>query len=267
MRIDKSNRKMKYILPIKKIKREKKFTINEDPVQHDPSIKIFYHVAVMGPRFQQILDEQIDVLNSSNINPCQYIWINIASGEDTSKLKRYIRSKLHYKYITFTTSAIDQYEYPTLIHLYDNVHPDDFVLYMHTKGVSSIRYHRIPDKRRRAMQKHCLYNWNQCLDKLRGGDDKSGYDWYDIDKLYRMYVRVHDRPNQEYFLNGPLYAGNFWWARGKYIKGCNRDYLTQWKVYPENRMWAETFIGSHRDYPPIHPHRMKKNIYRLITSK
>jgi len=207
------------------------------------SIRIFYHCANMNDRIYDIVNEQLKLLNtlplSSDIN------INISSSSKlNNRLKKHIRKKLLHKKVFISESNVLDYEYPTLIRLYKNIKPSDYVLYFHTKGISYTDKEKVinSDKWRHRMEDFCFGMWEECIKKLNKGYDVCCESWITLEELNKR-KKISTIPAHK-FMNLPYVDGNFWWSRGRYIKSCDINMLYKWKYDRCNRFWAETFLGS-----------------------
>ena len=118
----------------------------------------------------------------------------------------------------------DGYEMGTLRDFQEWILPEienAYVFYAHTKGASDFTPFRA--EWRKCMEHYTIRNWRRCVDALRAGHDTSGCMWLTPERY----------PN----VKTPFYAGNYWWAKAKYLK-----------MLPEvdekaDRFHAESWIG------------------------
>lgn len=114
------------------------------------------------------------------------------------------------------------YEQVTLARLHEDAcaHPDDVFLYTHTKGA----YHpsSLNTQWRRSMTRHCVLDWHRCVELLRD-NDAAGCHW----------VHTRATPEDDY----SIFAGNFWWATGRYLATLPSPAL--W----DDRFEAERWVG------------------------
>ena len=107
-------------------------------------------------------------------------------------------------------------------------HPEAYLLYYHTKGVTTKHRNDIIQERnvlswRKLMEYFNIENWQKCIDKLSTGCDICGV-------LYGYWFSNHHEGN--------YFAGNFWWTNSNYFNKLpsieNSD----------NRMGCESLITS-----------------------
>lgn len=108
-------------------------------------------------------------------------------------------------------SDVPIYEGQTLHHIFQTAKAGDlddtFVVYFHTKGISNSFMHSIQLKGwKDTLDTIILRNWTTCIKHLLENDvvgvwDKQSYDQHVLQKEYR-----------------PVWSGNYWWARGDYLK-------------------------------------------------
>lgn len=166
-------------------------------------IKIFFHVACMN-YFGDVKNELIAAVRAACLeDAADEIHVNLAG-----KCRVLIDGKWR---ANVTRSDLSEFEFPTLGNLWDNAKPDDKILYIHTKGVSHTTE---PAKTscanwRRYMTWGVIERWRECVDALNE-NDLAGV-------LYVDSPRWGARCGSQQF-----FAGNFWWARGDYIKRLAR---------------------------------------------
>jgi len=77
-------------------------------------------------------------------------------------------------------------------------HPDWYVLYHHTKGVTHPNEAFYTNWRNR-MGQACVMDWRRCVDDLKSGADAVGCHWLTPERF----------PGS---ITSPFFGGTFWWA-------------------------------------------------------
>lgn len=183
-------------------------------------IKVFFHVAAMH-HFGAVKDEIFaEMINSGLYHAADKIYVNFAKDE------KKLRVKLPEKVELVQESCLKDYEFPTLQLVHDLTGAGDQVLYVHTKGVATPQAHQGGATWRQYMSWGCIHRWRECV-KMLEDHDTAG-------------VLLVDKPG----MWGPrigadkFYAGNFWWARGDYVKLLDRPEVSK------NRWLCEGWIMS-----------------------
>lgn len=117
----------------------------------------------------------------------------------------------------------------------DSLENEEYILYLHTKGVSWIgrdpTYTYIKDWKN-LMLYFNVEKWKDCINALNDNFETVGVNW-----------------NTEH--SYPHYSGNFWWAKASYIKKLPKlkrpkliNYKSQFGLGPSNcRLDAEFWLG------------------------
>lgn len=103
-------------------------------------------------------------------------------------------------------------------------HPGWYVLYHHTKGVSTPNQ---ADNWRRRMEKHCVWEWQKCVAELDKGFDACGCHWLTPER-------------HGHTIRKPFFGGTFFWSTTEYLKTLPPLPPPTW----ENRYEAEMWIGT-----------------------
>lgn len=172
-------------------------------------VEVFYHVACLGNWIEVVKEQLIHF----KLNKFQQINITIlGSFDDVNTVKLISDEQNVHLNIIYQSPELTHFERPTLLAI-ENYAKDNegFVLYLHTKGVSS------PDdetkkKWRRLMMKELVDNWEYCLNQLR---------FYDI-----IGVNWRDMPPISHF------CGNFWYATTQYLRT-----LVDFNIYYERPLY------------------------------
>lgn len=180
------------------------------------AIKIFMHVAQMGPTWRCIVAEIVAAINYSGLyNAADKIYVCHAGQDSYSYPEKYEVNRV---------SKVSEFEFPALQMLSENSQPGDKCLYLHTKGVSR-NDDPIVQGWRRYMIKYCVAEWQACVNAL-DSHDMAGPLWLDS-KGWGTRVGTKQ-----------FYAGNYWWATGDYIGKIRAP-----KIQP-NRWLAEGWAYS-----------------------
>ncbi len=178
---------------------------------------IFFHIAKIGERYQEIVDEIFSyIFDSKLIEDIEYIFISILG---TGEFNFPIHNKIK---IIFENPDLNLLEFPTLLLLKDfaknNINYN--ILYLHSKGVSTNENEiKNVDSWRRYMLYFNITRYKDCLKFLKE------YDTCGVD--------LHSNPVLHY-------SGNFWWGTSNYIKN-----LPEFEYMPtiiSNRHKAEFWI-------------------------
>lgn len=124
-------------------------------------------------------------------------------------------------------------EIPTMniLREWAKTHPDWYVLYHHTKGVSTPN---LADGWRRRMELYCVWNWKVCVSALDSGSEACGCHW----------LTPEQNPG---VIHSPFFGGTFWWAKSGYINRLPPLPEPTW----QNRYEAETWIGKGNPRPRV----------------
>lgn len=205
----------------------------------DKPILVFSHNYI-DHNWHEIVEEQLSKLVRSglydeateiyygayaNDNFQLYKFINVVKFWD---LKNKIRIVIH---------PFNDGEKQTMILLQETIksYPDAYVLYYHTKGITSKLNHpdepnfsyRNVESWRHAMEYFNIEEWKTCIQELSIGPTNT---------LGIFYVGDSGFPYKYFF------SGNFWWAKSSYL-----DTLPSMKER-DNRMGCELWIGTGDHY-------------------
>ena len=189
-------------------------------------IRVFWHVAMMGP-WEQIVQRQLFSLRKSDLyDKTDSITLGIAGCLQSWEQK--VRNCLHGDKIIFpqAPSLLAEYEWPTLQRLYAHAQTEDCrILYMHTKGVSKIGNKDVPIENQLSAHRSALnleyaniHRHQDCLKQLETHDIAA--------KTWNPRTPC------------PHCPGNFWWTNSDYIKKL------QHPTTHENRYGAEFWVGT-----------------------
>jgi hypothetical protein len=200
-----------------------------------PEMHIFIHVCTIN-HWRDVLDEQIQRIEDAGLyEACNTISLGVlGEGDITSFQEKYPKLT-----ILFHVPKTDFYERPTLLHLHELCvsHPNAFVLYLHSKGVSKKPPNKNVADWNNLMEHFLIDRWRDCIQALQS---------YDI-----CGVNWRSRPS-------PHFSGNFWWARADYIfnlpgsidKGYYDPEFWIGKMSPKVRCFHQSKINHYKKpYP------------------
>ena len=173
------------------------------------SVLVFYHITCLN-NWKEIVREQCTrIVFSGLYDIAKYIYC-YAIAIDYETMHEFL--KLFGDKFVLQETASTGDEWFTLRHIHSLVDDDACVLYLHSKGVTRFNttqytahcqtftipslYQNIVDWRD-LMEYHLIKNHKQCIQLLNDEIDAVGIN---------------------YCTNPPHFSGNFWWAKGSYIK-------------------------------------------------
>lgn len=161
-------------------------------VDEEHPIKIFYHVYAATGRWHPIVHDQMTkLLYSGLLQKAKACFITIV-GADHEACRSYV---MGYPNVFVKVVPDDEsMERLTLLSIHHHIHPQDFILYMHSKGVTKYDMDIIRDWRN--LMEWCLIkNHDKCLELLQNHDVVG--------------INRHSDPT-------PHFSGNFWWTKGSH---------------------------------------------------
>lgn len=203
-----------------------------------PPIAIFYHCIISGGERHidadyalNLVASQMNALNNSGLAQAAsaiYICVN---GSEADAIA--IASMVPEKAQVIHHGPAARTEIPTLSILRDWVqnHQDWYVLYHHTKGVSTPNQ---ADGWRRRMENYVVWGWTRCVQALTDGADACGCHW----------LTPEQHPGT---IGSPFFGGNYWFAKASYIATLPPLPEPTWA----NRYEAETWIGKGPKRPKV----------------
>jgi len=197
-------------------------------------LAVFYHVCLEFNRDHglNIMREQMKVLRNSELLGTADQFIVGVSGTLEDEI---LVAELIPEAETFLNhpSTSPSGEVPTLMFMRDWLlgFPNHHVLYHHMKGLSyppGTGLYSQMSNWRWCMQTHCVERWRECVQYLENGYDAAG---------------VHYHTPETYPGPGhvPFFAGNFWWARGDFLRTLPK--LEPEKHLAGGRYEAEAWLG------------------------
>ena len=189
-------------------------------------IHIYYHIyAIEG--VEQIIDEQLSLIkNHFDFPYILNVGISIAENNiSTTSILEKVKSNLR-------DILSNGNEWTTLDLIRNDAEKfgdSDYILYIHTKGASK--------------QKDANYNniisWRHLMN------------YFNIEKVKNVFKLFEKTEFNTYgvILKGHFYSGNFWWAKGSYLKTINLENIKL------NRFAAETnYIQCGKNWKPYSPY-------------
>ncbi len=203
-------------------------------------LAIFYHACLTfhQTHAMNILTEQMKALRSSGLLGVADVFMVGVNGHLGDEIAI---ASLIPEATTFLNdpSTFPSGEVPTLMKMRDwlDTHPDHHVLYHHMKGLSyppGTGLHDQMSNWRWCMQTHCVERWQECVKYLDEGYEAAG---------------VHYHTPETYPGPGhvPFFAGNFWWARGDFLRTLPK--LEPEKHLAGGRYEAEAWLGRGARWP------------------
>lgn len=185
------------------------------------NLKVYIHVAKMFT-WEPILSEVLEDCRISGLRDAAEITL-VSVGEPIGNY--------HKCRVVNTGKPLTEYEFPTLQLLYDETTEQDNVCYLHLKGASQPNSLSHREWRRELLEftiidwkarvLHLEQRWTSGA-RVRNGGAAWG---------------AHHVPAYKH------YSGNFWWARGGYIRKLPSPY-DFWSKFPNNRYAAESWLGQ-----------------------
>lgn len=182
---------------------------------------VFYHCACMG-NWKAVIEEQL-VLAARVGLTCMYVGL-LGSDDDRQHFEARAKALGVTADILYHHHDLNMFEIPTIRLAADfaATHPDNFILYWHTKGVSA------PDdsikvKWRKLMDAEVIGKWRRNAEYLKGGLDTVGVNWR------------HHPPTSHW-------AGNYWLSKCSYLNSLEE--FSHYYRHP--RHFCGDHINQHR---------------------
>ena len=182
-------------------------------------IHIFYHIATLNG-YESIVNEQLNSIKNSGILKHSTLSIGVVGNH---KIQTNLTSDIYY------FGGIEKYEYPTLHLMWDwcKKNEDSYVLYIHTKGVSSPKNEYLKHLWRYEMMGN-VRNWKKCIEQLKYG-----------------YSMVASGTKWATNLGGEsFWAGTIFWANSNFISQLN-DPANVPERFGDSRWYSELWPTDH----------------------
>lgn len=172
-----------------------------DIVSSSNPIKIFFHIFAKDLAWERIVSSQMTkLLYSGLLFNCTACYVTII-GPDAEFCAKFVR---RYPRTIVTVDPNNQtLERVTLLDIHNKVDDNDYILYIHSKGVTKNYMEeiiRIEDWRN-LMEWYLIHKYEKCIALLKD------YDTVGLNYYESPYVH---------------YSGNFWWSRGSHYKKLSR---------------------------------------------
>lgn len=164
-------------------------------------IKIFYHIFAHSHAWRAMVPDQMNkLLYSGLLEKCAVCHITIL-GPQANECAEYVQS---FPKVEILLDPQNQTaERVTLLRMHDLVEEDDYVLYIHSKGVTRTEHTlwiRVNDWRN-MMEWFVIHHHNECIARLANHD--------------AVGVNLMTHP-------APHFSGNFWWVTGSHFRKLPR---------------------------------------------
>ena len=199
------------------------------------SLRVFYHLACIG-NWRDVFADQMAMLSRNGFHSIELSVLGTAADMRTVNATC-ARNEIDAR-IVLRCADVKLFETPTLraIERYARDH-EGYVLYLHSKGVSS------PGDANKArwrelMMRELVENWEPCMRRL-AHYDAIGVNWRDMPPLSH-------------------FCGNFWYASTAYLRTLAdlQSYYDQpryqiWDAINDKRLGCEFWIGSAAEPPRV----------------
>ena len=191
-------------------------------------IKCYYHIfCTKDPITLQVVDEQLDTICNSTFYDRFDVINCCVTGNDLNHYnmvmdKLVIRcgnsnGKIKIHKSVFGDTSYERYTLNSIRDDPDLNSNDTFILYIHSKGVTRSDIPAFVTTWRKCLMYFLATNAEVCIDKFM----KHPYDT----------VSIFHVPHGKMSPDGAYYAGNFWWARGTYLKRLFSKHIIGPKYY------------------------------------
>lgn len=166
------------------------------------AIKVFYHICAVNHVMTVVKNHVMFIHMSGLYDEVAAIYCCIAGEpkliEDVSKFLETAGKK----FVIHIIAPFDKsYERLTLYSMHHLLEPQDFALYLHSKGVSRLYPEQLDNVEDwvRMLSYHVIKYHKKCVELLKGGYDAVGCNYHNGKGAYPWH-----------------FSGNFWWVRGDY---------------------------------------------------
>lgn len=225
-----------------------------------PKLKLFYHVCLFGHGWEQILKEQLRSIQKSGLcDKLDEIYLVLFGDKNTSTSKNDIKDILNTTLdvpsktfiITYDSERIyhaTYREYATLTSLFDDAtkSKNTYYLYIHSKGISYPIDHPVKrnvDSWRQYMTYFLIDEYEAAL-RLLETCDAVGVNLTTTETDGSGSVPRH-------------FSGNYWWAKGSYLKALCDPWGLPRKDVREPEFWIGSGTGELKSL-----HQSNVNHYR-----
>lgn len=196
-------------------------------------VRIYYHIYGING-VESIFKEQIDLIeNHFNfpyiLNAAISLDKNTQSIYDTNIIQKlYAYNKPNIRLRDIGTNANEFLTLNLIEKDKDIIGNNDYILYIHTKGASRLNQY---------IYKY-VASWRQMMQYFLIEKHQTVFSIFEKTDFNTCGILLHDMVNRHY-------SGNFWWAKGDYIKTLNTS-----TVDKSNRYCAESHFIQMGDWKP-----------------
>jgi hypothetical protein len=194
-----------------------------------PNLLHVYHLW-LGGTWEAILHEHLDALIFSGLlEQLRFVCVGfVGEPQDITRAKTiFIERNVPFITLTCCSKGFEQETMCKIQKLISKRPDDTCVLYAHDKGAFAGSRGR--QSWRRAMTKHNIFEWQECLKLLEGAD------------AVGIHLLSHECYPRSYHKDAaPSFGGTFWWAKVKHLK-------TLGPLRYDSRFDAEHWIGQRED--------------------
>jgi hypothetical protein len=206
-----------------------------------PPLHVFYHI-YCNPNTLSVVQDQVTKIVYSGLYDavtaihCFLVGDTVVLGQ----VVEFLESSGGKFQIRDISADDNTYERFTLLRIQQYVHLQDFVLYIHTKGVTKTgEESRCCEDWRHFMEYYLIGKYQECVQKLVEGYETVGAN-------LQMDPALH-------------YSGNFWWCRAEYFLSLDPKNLER-LYYGSNYLACEMYILSGTVDDPT------KKVYEIAKS-
>lgn len=172
-------------------------------------VRVYYHIyAVDG--VESIIDEQLSLLQK-NFNFNFNLNVGIACTGENKNISNVIKTlNKNITNYTIRDVRIKASEFTTLDSMLDDINlikNNDFIFYFHTKGASKMY----------DSNYNCIEDWRKLMMYFNVERVKDVFNIFSRTQYNTFGCLLDSLPS------GQFYSGNFWWAKGEYIKTLNLE--------------------------------------------
>ena len=172
-----------------------------------PHKHIFYHICCNGNTLAVVKDQVTKIVYSGLYNVITSVHCFLVGDPNSIvNVVEYLNT-CGYKFKICDVCSDDAtYERFTLLQIRKYVHPHDYILYIHTKGITKAGEEaKCCEDWRHFMEFHLIFHHKDCIGKLE-------------EEYQTVGVNLQMDP-------APHYSGNFWWCRAAYFLNLNTKNL------------------------------------------
>lgn len=206
--------------------------------QTNPEIAVFYHCLlssehrVIDPDYAlNLIAAQMSALKESGLEEAAGTICVGVNGNEADALAIACLAPHKAAVVAHGKNATTEIPTMNILRQWAIEHPGAYVMYHHSKGVSTPNQ---ADGWRRRMEAVSVWGWSECFRALQRGNDCAGAHWLTPERHPGV-------------IHSPFFGGTFWWARASYIAKLPPLPEAKW----ENRYEAETWIGKGNPRPRV----------------